>query len=136
MIKPCCSDCKLNSEAHSGKIIRTLAALCFHGTLYSANDERQILNNDLWPRSDQRTICAAPRASGRPYPLHDPARSAAQIARSSRTPLNWAAVATGFRPRLGPRHCAMAPSAPNSHTLRLRSTSRVPTSDRSLVKRH
>ena len=66
----------------------------------------------LESRHDQRTICAAPRASGRPCPLHDPAGSAAQIARSSRTPLNCAAVAVGFRPRLGPRRCATAPSAP------------------------
>jgi hypothetical protein len=66
-----------------------------------------------------------------PVPLLDPARSAAQIARSSRTPLKCAAVAPGFRPRLGPRRCPTAPSAPNSPTLRLRSTSRVPTLDRS-----
>jgi len=88
------------------------------------------------PRRHQRAICVAPRACGRPYPIHDPARSAAQIARSSRTPLNCAAVAPGFRPRLGPRRCAMAPSAPNSPTLRLRSTSRVPNPDRSLAKHH
>jgi hypothetical protein len=88
------------------------------------------------PRSDQRAICTAPRAFGRPCPRHDPARSAAQIARSSPTQLKCTAVAAGFRPRLGPHRCAMAPSAPNSPTLRLRSTSCVPTSDRSLVKRH
>jgi hypothetical protein len=88
------------------------------------------------PHCDQRAICTAPRASGQPCPLLDLARSAAQIARSSLTQWNCAAVALGFRPRLGPRRCATAPSAPNSATLRLRSTSRVPTADRSQVKRH
>jgi hypothetical protein len=66
------------------------------------------------PRSDQRAICTAPRTSGRPCPLLDLARSAAQIARSSLTELNCAAVALGFHPRLGQLRCAMAPSAPNS----------------------
>jgi len=51
------------------------------------------------PRRDQRAICAAPRASGRPCCPFDLARSAAQIARSSRTQLNCAAGAAGFRQR-------------------------------------
>jgi hypothetical protein len=95
------------------------------------NDAAINISKTVASRHDQRAICAAPEASGRPCPIHDPARSAAQIARSSRTHVNCAAVVVGFRPRLGPRRCATAPSTPMTLFLRLRSTSRVPASDRS-----
>jgi hypothetical protein len=83
--------------------------------------------NRRGPCRDQSAICAAPRASVRPFPLHDPGRSAAQIARSSRTPFSCAAVAVGFpseaRPaslRLG-SECPQFPhSTPTLHFLRSR----------------
>ncbi len=91
----------------------------------SLNEKRRSVQGSR-PRGDQRTICAASRTSGRPCPLHNLPRSAAQIARSSPTRLNCAAVAVGFRPRPGPRRFAAASSAPIPPTLRFRSTSRVP----------
>lgn len=68
-------------------------------TSAKSNEVRRNCTQRGGPRRDQRAICTAPRASGRPCPLLDLARSAAQIARSSLTQLNCAAVALGFRPR-------------------------------------
>jgi len=53
-------------------------------------------------RRDQRAVCSAPRAGGRPCPPLDHARPTPQTARSSRVGIRRnAASAAGFRLRLG-----------------------------------
>ena len=60
-------------------------------------------------RRDQRAFCFAARADGRPCLPLDHARSASQTARSSRAcQAQVAAVAAGFRLRLGGGRCAPA----------------------------
>jgi len=66
-------------------------------------------SNESGLRRDQRAVCFAARADGRPCLSLDHARSASQTARSSRAcQAQDAALASGFRLRLGGGRCAPA----------------------------
>jgi len=69
---------------------------------------RFIVRQAMATRRDQRAVCFASRAVGRPCSPFDDARSLRKLARSSRAALAMAAGAAGFRLRLGGGCCAPA----------------------------